>query len=97
MREKKSMQTIEVNIPLIKYTEGIALAGKVRDGKKVYLLDGHTVEKIITQHMAQIKKLQGIIATNAIRGVRENEPHRTSGESRSVGQPDKTGGRGHGD
>lgn len=79
------MQTIEVHIPLIKYTSGIELRGKIRDGEKFYILDGHTVEKIITQHMEQIKKLQGIIATNAIRGVRENEPHRTAGESRITG------------
>lgn len=90
------MQTIEVRIPLIKYTSGIELRGKVRDGEKFYILDGRTVEKIITQHMDQIKKLQGIIATNAIKGVKENEPH-NAGEIRVIGQPDKTGGRGHGD
>lgn len=78
------MQEIEVHIPHIKYTSGIELRGKVRDGEKFYTLDGRTVEKIITQHMAEIKRLQEIIATNAIKGVK-NESHRTAGESRVTG------------
>lgn len=56
------MQMIEVNISQIKYTSGIELRSKVRDGERVYILDGHTVQKIFNQHIEQITMLRSMLA-----------------------------------
>ena len=85
------MQTIEVKNCQIKYITA-NVKSKIRDGEHCYILTADDISNIINRYVQHIDFLNNVLK-NKNKTPKVIHEH----ESRAVGQPDKTGGQGHGD
>lgn len=85
------MQTIEVKNCSIKYITA-NVKSKIRDGEHSYVLTADDISRIINLYVKYVEFL-----TNTIKNKNKNEKKNNELYNRTIGQPDKTGGIGHGD